>query len=229
MQTSIFFIDDDVEFGKGLMSFLRQHPFLKVVGPALTCAEARAHIESNSEDIYLVDITLPDGSGVDVMRLIRRKHPEAKILALSTLGDEKHVVSSIEAGAVGYLLKSEIPENILRGIISLINNGGFLSGHSSKVLIDKMYGAQHRVTDIGVDDKGSKKSMSFADGKAPALTPKEYEILTNAQRGKPAKVIADVLQISIFTVNQHLRSIYRKLNVRNKMEAVQAALRHGIL
>jgi DNA-binding NarL/FixJ family response regulator len=229
MQTSIYLIDDDVEFGRRLMAYLNQQPFFEVAGVAQTIAEGRAHIQENSEDIYLVDITLPDGSGIELMRFIRQRRPEAKILALSTLGDEKHIVGSIEAGAAGYLLKSEMPENILRGIISLINDGGFLSGHSSKVLIDKVYGVQVQPSDIDIQDRVRPTRSTTTHSEMPALTPKEREILANAQRGLPAKVIADVLQISIFTVNQHLRSIYRKLNVRNKMEAVQAALRHGIL
>ena len=143
--------------------------------------------------------------------------PELK-LAYTTLGDPKHILSSLEMGAHGYLLKSEPPEHILHHIITLVNEGGVLSGLASKIVIQEM--AQRHPT----------SAQRSASGTAPAaLTPKELRVLSLVQTGLPAKSIAFHLNISIFTVNQHLRSIYRKLNVRNKMEAVQSASNLGLL
>ena len=232
MKTSLFIVEDDVDFSRGLVALIGQSSLLTVSGIGATLSEARIHIDAHEDDIYLVDITLPDGNGIDIMRYVRQKYPKSKILALSTLGDEKHIVSSVAAGASGYLLKSEMPANIIHSIICLINDGGYLSGTSSKVLIDNIF--QQNANATTPNDRANLSSTNYSDPESTqlrrlVLTGKEREVLANAQQGLPAKLIADGLNISIFTVNQHLRSIYRKLNVRNKMEAVQTALRHGLL
>lgn len=232
MKTTVLIIEDDLEFGRALRTLIETAPLLAVAGIVTTLADAQHHVHNTENDIYLVDITLSDGSGIDIMRTIRAHYPKSKILALSTLGDERHIFSSIAAGASGYLLKSEMPANIIQSIISLINDGGYLSGHASKVLIDKLIGMDaHAATASQSDAVRGTVKMNAAPikNRSTVLTPKEFEILTMVEQGSPAKVIADALAISIFTVNQHLRSIYRKLNVRNKMEAVQAARRQGLL
>lgn len=237
MKTTVYIIEDDFEFGAALQLLISSNPLLEVVGIGSTLEEARKHITANQNDIYLIDITLPDGSGIDMMRFIRARYSNAKILALSTLGDERHILSSIEAGASGYLLKSEMPSNIIQSIISLINDGGYLSGHASKVLINRLLNistAPHKIHDhaesLGAQHRSSDNAYSQTLALKPKiLTNKELEVLTNLQKGYPSKIIADNLNISIFTVNQHLRSIYRKLNSRNKMEAVQSARILGLI
>ena len=237
MKTTVYIIEDDFEFGAALQLLISSNPLLEVVGIGSTLEEARKHITANQNDIYLIDITLPDGSGIDMMRFIRARYSNAKILALSTLGDERHILSSIEAGASGYLLKSEMPSNIIQSIISLINDGGYLSGHASKVLINRLLNistAPHKIHDhaeiLGAQHRSSANAYSQTLALKPKiLTNKELEVLTNLQKGYPSKIIADNLNISIFTVNQHLRSIYRKLNSRNKMEAVQSARILGLI
>ena len=232
MKTSIFIVEDDADFARGLIALVGQSSLLTVSGIGTTLSEARLHIDAQEDDIYLVDITLPDGNGIDIMRYVRQRYPKSKILALSTLGDEKHIVSSVSAGASGYLLKSEMPANIIHSIICLINDGGYLSGTSSKGLIENIF--QQNALGTASVGRDTLSTATYSESEStplrrPVLTGKEREVLANAQQGLPAKLIADGLNISIFTVNQHLRSIYRKLNVRNKMEAVQTALRHGLL
>lgn len=232
MKTTVFIIEDDHDFSRALQLLLKSAPLLELAGMATTLADAEKHLKTIENDIYLIDITLPDGSGIDIMRKIRKQYPHAKILALSTLGDEKHIFNSIAAGASGYLLKSEMPANIIQSIISLINNGGYLSGHASKVLIDKFTSIAAAASSVSLPNRRSDDEnveITQVKSRPTILTPKEFEILTKAEMGSPAKIIADTLGISIFTVNQHLRSIYRKLNVRNKMEAVQTARRQGLL
>jgi DNA-binding NarL/FixJ family response regulator len=228
MKTTIFIIEDDPDFGKVLQSLLGTNPFFEIAGIATTITGAKAHIDKSENEIYLVDLTLPDGNGIQVMQHIRIKYPRAKILALSTLGDEKHIINSIQAGASGYLLKSEMPANITQSIISLINGDGYLSGHASKIIIKRFF--SDFLNAPVVETKPQNASiLARRVSDLQCLTRKENEILKNAEIGSQAKVIADNLNISIFTVNQHLRSIYRKLNVRNKMEAVQEARRQGLI
>jgi len=228
MKTCLFIIEDDPDFGESLKSVLMTSPFFEVTGIAPTIAEAKAHMDVVEDALFLVDLNLPDGSAVLIMQHIRAKYPRAKILALSALGDEKHILSSIQAGAAGYLLKSEIPANLTQSIINLINGGGYLGAHASKILIDRLF-SDFAATNLHRINKVESTSSEKSTPHSPSLTRKECEILRNVEMGSQAKVIADALSISIFTVNQHLRSVYRKLNVRNKMEAVQAARRQGLM
>jgi DNA-binding NarL/FixJ family response regulator len=218
MTIQVFLVEDDHEFGQAMIDLIRTNPLLQVSGWADTVARAQVEIIDCPADVYLVDLGLPDGSGQTVIEHIARHRPQARILILSTLGDPKHILTSLELGAHGYLLKSDPPAHILHSIITLINEGGVLSGHASKVLIQSMTQRPH-----------AKFSMVPGSNRPSLLTPKEQEVLRLVQTGQPAKIIADGLDISIFTVNQHLRSIYRKLNVRNKMEAVQSAISRGML
>jgi DNA-binding NarL/FixJ family response regulator len=229
MKISIFIIEDDPGFGKLLLSVLSTTPLLEVAGIAQCLADARSQIDKFENDVYLVDISLPDGSGIDIMHYIKERYTGAKILALSTLGDEKHIFNSIQAGAAGYLLKSEMSTNVIQSIVSLVNDGGYLSSHASKVLIQRLLNTS-KPAQSNLPIKHVQNSIYQQDKPAVVLlTKKEFEVLSNAQSGTPAKRIADTMGISIFTVNQHLRSIYQKLNVRNKMEAVQSARQKGLL
>lgn len=218
MTLQVLLVEDDPEFGRSLVELIRSNPLLHVCGWADTVARARELLGTSTPDVCLVDLGLPDGSGHSVIQHISQTHPQAHILVLSTLGDPKHILSSLEWGAHGYLLKSDPPQHILHSIITLINEGGVLSGHASKVLIQEM--AQRPAV---------ARQRPSANHPHATLTPKELEVLRLVETGLPAKSIANQLSISIFTVNQHLRSIYRKLNVRNKMEAVRSATTLGLL
>ena len=218
MTIQVFLVEDDPEFGRQLVAMIRTNPLLQLCGWADTVALALDNIRSSEADVFLVDLGLPDGSGQTVIQHVARHRPQARVMVLSTLGDPKHILSSLEMGAHGYLLKSDPPDHILHNIITLVNEGGVLSGLASKIVIQEM-SQRHPLT-----------SPVSASGQVPApLTPKELRVLGLVQSGLQAKNIAAELSISIFTVNQHLRSIYRKLNVRNKMEAVQSALNLGLL
>lgn len=245
MQLSVYLIEDDLDFAKALLQLLSSSPLFELVGHATTLAAARGFIEQGSADVFLVDISLPDGNGIDVMREIRVADAHAKIMVLSTLGHEKHIVSSLQAGASGYLLKSEMPAQIIQAIVSVANDGGALGQHASKVLIDRMSQpsampapghtnapqAAFR-TDAVVTPQELEMLQGPRDGvHTPplVLTPRELEILKVVKSGAATKLVADMFGISAFTVNQHLRNIYSKLGVRNKMEAVQVARDLGVL
>lgn len=213
MTLQVFLVEDDPDFGQSLVTLIQSSPLLQVCGWADTVARALELIEPHCPaDVFLIDLGLPDGTGQTVIQHIARVQPQARILVLSTLGDPKHILGSLEWGAHGYLLKSDPPQHILHSIITLINEGGVLSGHASKVLIESVLQRQQ-----------VSRQRTSAGNPHAFLTPKEQEVLRLVETGLSAKGIASQLGISIFTVNQHLRSVYRKLNVRNKMEAVRLA------
>ncbi|MCX8516888.1 MAG: response regulator transcription factor [Rhodoferax sp.] len=291
MTISIYLIDDDLKFSKLLMDELDSEPAFEVIGNALTLDSARRFIKTQEIDVFLVDIALPDGSGIDLMRELSRSRPASRVLALSTLGDKKHILGSIEAGATGFLLKSEPPENFIRSIIAMVTHGGYLGAHASHILIghiqqtfsknqDKNLAknpvkntsadntesksqsitvpletpnrimqetgvqqapqAQQAIriqaaqTDFPDNSKISDKIVESIPGPSENIvkdefTPREIQVIQILQLGQPAKLMASKLGVSTFTINQHLRSIYRKLNARNKMEAVLNARGMGLL
>lgn len=242
MKLSVYLIEDDADFARSVLRLLLDHPLFEVAGHAWSLAEARRFIDSQMPDIFLVDISLPDGNAMDLMREIRARSTDTKIMVLSTLGHEKYIMSSLEAGATGYLLKSEMPSQIIQSLIAVSNDGGALGQHASKVLIDRI--AQRPAPQpsdawetfsgsalVSVDELATRHA---ANEKRPPtgegfLTPRECEIIQAVKRGGSSKEVARFFEISPFTVNQHLRSIYRKLGVNNKINAVEIARQHGIL
>lgn len=242
MKLSVYLIEDDVDFAKSVLRLLLAHPLIEVAGHAWSLADARRFIDSQMPDIFLVDISLPDGNAMDLMREISAQSTETKIMVLSTLGHEKLIMSSLAAGATGYLLKSEMPDQIIQSLIAVSNDGGALGQHASKVLIDRI--SQRPAPQPSNSWKNFFDSpLVFADEfdtrhardeKPPlaaegVLTPREREIMQAVQRGGSSKEVARFFEISPFTVNQHLRSIYRKLGVNNKINAIEVARQHGIL
>lgn len=264
MSINIYFVEDDPGFCKHLLQLIASTPTLECAGHAQTLAEAFEALPLPQVDLYMIDIGLPDGSGIDLMRHLHEQQPQARILAFTTLGDDKHILQSLEAGAHGYLIKTEGPQEILKSIMTLVNAGGYLSGQASKVLIEQWrhpaitpsplralpFPSLHanparRLHDepraharaplphitpaaepFGAPDPGLRSNPTKSDS---ILTPKEQMVLAGVQQGLQAKGIANDMGISIFTVNQHLRSIYRKLKVRNKMEAILVARQQGVI
>ncbi|MCX8521384.1 MAG: response regulator transcription factor [Rhodoferax sp.] len=272
MTISIYLIDDDHKFSKLLMEELDSEPAFEVLGNALTLESARRFIRTQDVDVFLVDIALPDGSGFDLMRELSQTRPASKVLALSTLGDKKHILGSIEAGATGFLLKSEPPENFIRSIIAMVTHGGYLGPHASHILIGHIRknakanyskvintssnepvasiknpepdtvvrtGYPSAVAEIAPITSANKPEMTKIPVESVSalgenivkddFTPREIQVIHILQLGQPAKLMASKLGVSTFTINQHLRSIYRKLNARNKMEAVLNARNMGLL
>lgn len=107
MTIQVFLVEDDPEFGRHLVELIRSNPLLQLCGWVDTVALALDNIRTSHADVFLVDLGLPDGSGQTIIQHITRVRPSARVMVLSTLGDPKHILSSLEMGAHGYLLKSE--------------------------------------------------------------------------------------------------------------------------
>lgn len=233
MSVSVFIIEDDPEFSSILLKLISTTSHLHPLGHADSLASAKEAIAKINPDVILVDISLPDGSGIELIQHFREIRPLTKILVLSTLGGERQVMRCIEAGACGYMLKSATPTEIVNGIIAVNNYGSYLSATISRIVIDRLIQASEKhPAESGLDGKPESvpaKSNHPAPTTQPLLTLKEMNVLKHLEQGTPSKRIAAAMNLSIFTINQHLRNIYRKLNVHNKMSAVMQARALGIL
>ncbi|KCV60899.1 sigma-70, region 4 [Bordetella bronchiseptica 99-R-0433] len=157
----------------------------------------------------LVDLGLPDGSGIDVIRQARRLWDDCDIMVNTMFGDEAHVLRSIEAGACGYLLKDSEPAGIVRDIRALRDGGSPISPLIARQLLDRL-----------------REDLPPAEPPAAlALSPREQQVLERITLGYTYDEIAGQLAVSRHTVQTFVRRIYRKLEVHSKVDAINAARR----
>jgi DNA-binding NarL/FixJ family response regulator len=161
-------------------------------------------------DVLLLDIGLPGRDGLQVLDEVRKVLPDLKVLILSAFDDRERVYHAICNGASGYLLKTADPDEILDGIRQVMDGSSALSGPIAKMILE------------GFARYGNVQKIE-------PLTSREEEVLRALVHGLIKKEIADQLNISQHTVDMHLRSVYRKLQVRTQTEAVSKALRQGLV
>ena len=216
MTLSIAIVEDDDLIRAHLVDLINASNRCTLVGSASNGAEAIALIRQDLADVYLVDLGLPDADGVDLIALIKSSCADARSMVLSTFGDAKHMNRSIRAGALGYLLKDQPDASLIDKIVALHNGESPVTPSLIKVLFKNAMGQD--------DNKTSDKRFERF-----ALGPREVEVLHLLIQGLPIFNISDQLCISSHTVNQHLRSIYRKLDVHSRAMAVSTAIQYGFL
>ena len=207
-RVTVALVEDDEEVRKRLVASIRSDPSLEVVGEYRTGGEALAGIASGAPEVFLVDLGLPDMSGLEVVRRLAARHPACDILVVTVFGDEESVIGALEAGARGYLLKGALEHDIAEDIRHLRSGGSPLSPVIARQVLKRLIPAPP------------------APG---ALTPRESEILNAIARGFTYGETASLLHLSVQTVHTHLKNIYRKLAVHSKTEAVYEADRRRLL
>lgn len=211
MTTQIQIIEDDPHYAKLLIGILDGNSLLRFSGIATTKAEALDMLVTGARaDVYLLDVGLPDGTGLDLIKPILKVNPSAVIILLSTLGARNAILTGLNLGAVGYVMKSTTADGILQHIFDALNHGATLSPSLIKIAID------------AAKDPVIEKTESFGIV-VHSLTPREVEILNLLKDAHPSKRIASMLNVSKFTVSQHLRNVYRKLEAKNRVDAISIA------
>lgn len=217
MAISVAIIEDDPIVSNYLSTLIKNSPLCRFVGAAANNAQAQLLMVEHV-DVFLVDIGLPDVSGIDLMKQIKEQCQDAAVMVLTSLADMRHVMQSIEAGASGYLLKDDQPEELIGKLVSLYNGNSPLSPRVAKLLIKKI------TESSDTPSSGPNLEMLAQLG----LSRREYEVLLELRTPMPVKQIAEKLNISYFTVNQHVRRIYQKLNVGTRSGALSKAAEHGL-
>jgi len=212
---SIIIVEDEPEFRRRFVNIIENEPTMNLAGVAANRREAQLLIDSKRFDVMLIDLGLPDGSGIDLIRQVSSRHPDVDIMVVTVFGDEQHVVSSIEAGATGYILKDSTPADVI-SCIRLLRAGG--SPVSPVVARSVLRAIRNRI--------------SIANRAAPENNPlstRETEILQLLAKGMSFNEIGEILGISPHTVTAHIKKIYRKLAVHSRGEAVYEATQMGLL
>lgn len=214
MTIRLLLVDDHAVVRSGLRMLLATEEDVDIIGEAGTAAEALASATDLKPDVILMDIGLPDKSGIDATSEIKTHFPETAIVALTIHEDEEYFFKMLEAGASGYVPKRAAPEELLTAIRTAANGEVYLYPSMAKLLV-KDYLAH----------EPSTKDKSNGNG----LTEREHEVLTHLAEGESNEEIAKKLVISPKTVARHRENIMRKLNLHSRAELVRYAIRKGII
>lgn len=209
---NIIIVDDHVLYREGLVSLLASHPGYSVIGEAGTVREAIDTTLKLKPDLVLLDISLPDGSGLEALRAINTQQPNIKVVMLTVHETEDLLLSAIRDGALGYLVKSINSAKLIKSLNALERGETALS----RTMISSIVGEFQRIGKTNLEDKSSMN----------LLTGREIEVLELVGNGMLNKEIALHLHISENTVKIHIHNILKKLNLRNRKEAGQFARRN---
>ena len=208
----ILIADDHKIVREGLSMLIENQQTMKVVGLAKNGREAVDLALDLIPDVIIMDITMTDLNGVDATRLIHKKYPDIKIIALSMHSDRQFVSGMLDAGASGYLLKDCAFEELINAINEVLKNRFFLS---------------YEITDVVIKDyliKSSKKSFSNFS----SLTDREREVLQLLAEGKSTKEAAKILFVSVKTIEGHRSKIMQKLNIHHMAGLIKFAIKEGL-
>ncbi len=209
----IYVVEDQPKIIKNLMKLLRDSDEIEIVGTSMSGEDALEGIEDTKPEVILLDLGLPQMSGIDVTREVKKKHPEIEVLIFTIFDEEDKVLEAIGAGASGYLLKGMEAEKIVEAIRDVHDGGSVIQPSLARSLL------RHFRAPV---DKGKEEPY-------PHLTPREAEILQIIAKGLSNAEAAKVLEISRATIRTHLEHIYAKLSVSNRVEAVTEGIRQGLI
>ncbi|MBN1867592.1 response regulator transcription factor [Candidatus Sumerlaeota bacterium] len=212
----ILIIDDHPLFREGLKAIVKRDPSYVVVGEAGDGAEGLRAARNARPDVAVVDIALPDMSGVDLVRRIKSDVPSTRILVLSMHSRIDYIAGAFQAGAAGYMVKESTSEGFLRAIEIIMKDRYFLDGSVSHEVVRRLMEAPESTPRI-VDDRYD------------SLTPREQEILRLLAEGLTAKEIGARLHISPKTAENHRSRIMGKLGVHSMIELLRYAARIGLV
>jgi len=206
----IVLVDDHEIVRTGLKQLLALEADLEVTGEAATSADALALLRQVACDLLLLDVSLPDRSGVDTLKLVRNAYPDLPVLVVSTYPEEQYAINLLRAGANGYIRKDAAGSDIVHAIRIVLQKGRYLSQAVSEMLVNRL----------------------DADGDRPLhqdLSEREFQVLCSIASGKTVSAIAEHLFISVKTVSTYRSRILEKLKMRNNAELTHYAVKNGLI
>lgn len=227
MRISVLIVEDEPEFMRRFSDAVLADPSLHLVGTVSTGHAAKALLDAVSPDVMLVDLGLPDMSGVDLIRYMATRRPACDALVVTMFADDEHVLGSIEAGATGYLLKDAVSERIAGCIHELHSGGSPISPGIARRVLERF-----RVSPTPAaapSPPGSARASPPGNAQPSPLTERETELLRLTAKGLSFETIGQLMGISPHTVVAHVKKIYRKLTVHSRGEAVYEANQMGLL
>ena len=217
LPTRILVVDDDDAFRETVCAAIARDDALVLADQVSNVESAREAIANGEFDVALIDLGLPDGNGIDLIREIASTRPDTDVMVVTVFGDEAHVLASIEAGATGYLLTRSLNDTLGATVRELRAGGSPISPVIARQLL-------HR---FKKDTPAAPSQPAVVDD--GGLSEREREVLLFIAKGFTVGEIANMLHLSAHTVATHVKHIYRKLAVHSRTEAVFEAGRMGLL
>jgi two-component system response regulator NreC len=213
-EVKLLLVDDHEVVRTGLRMLLEHQPNITIVGEANTGLQALEMADTLSPDVVIMDITLPDISGIEATRRLRLSHPDLPVVALTIHEDEQYFFEMLQAGASAYVPKRAAPEDLLNAIQAVHAGEVYIYPSLAKLLVaDFLSRATEGMNKVTMD----------------GLTPREQEVLSVLAEGLSNDEIAEKLAISRHTVARHRENLMRKLNLHNRSELVKYAIRKGLI
>ena len=213
MKIRLLLVDDHAVVRVGLKMMLQTEADIEILGEAGSAAEAIDQVERLVPTVVLMDIGLPDLSGIDATREIKKRFPKVAVVALTIHEDQEYFFKMLEAGASGYVPKRAAPDELLTAIRTAAAGEVYLYPSLAKLLVRDFLGQSY------------SGSMTLGN----ELTEREQEVLAYLAEGSSNSEIATALVISPKTVERHRENIMRKLNLHSRAELVRYAIRKGII
>jgi len=213
---TVLIVDDHPVFREGIKALIGKEPQYKVIGEA---GEARSALQTALKirpDIAIVDLSLPDRSGIELIRELHGHLPKIRTLVLSMHSKADYIASAFRSGARGYVVKESAAENLVAALDAMARDDYYMDSTVSAQVVEKLMQKQ----------PGSPK---ITDSNYDSLTAREQEIMALLAEGHNVREIADRLHISQKTVENHRSNIYSKLEIHNSLELVRYAVRLGIV
>ena len=207
-------VDDHEIVRGGLRALLERRPQFQVVGEAGSVAEAETEADRLLPDVIIMDVRLPDGSGVEACREIRAKHPQIKVLMLTSYADDEAVFASIMGGASGYLLKQTRAKDLVQAILTIAHGGSLLDPAITQTVLERM-------RTMATSSPGKQ------DHNPDALTDQEERILGLIAEGKTNREIAEEVILSEKTVKNYVSTILSKLHLSRRAQAAAYVAKRG--
>jgi two-component system, NarL family, response regulator DevR len=212
----VLLVDDHAVVRFGVRAILSDEPKVEVVGEASTASEALRLLPQTNPDVVILDIRLPDISGIELCRQVKSLPDAPKVLMLTSYGDEESVLNSLDAGADGYMLKDLEQGELGAAILAVARGGAVIDPVITRILVTNSCSGRRTPTPVAASPKN----------RLQMLTPQEQRVVALLSLGKVNKEISSELLLTEGTVRNMLTTIYSKLEVKNRAGAVALWLRH---